>query len=187
VLYTIILVRDYFLAYLSYMNIRKIIREFLQEAFAEEHYVKRLFDRIINRTDLPVGYEIPGSVGQYIIVGTYAIPEDIKSQIIGNVGLIEKYNFPKNKDYGVKIIDIRIDRNAVRFESDQLKNESLNRPLVIVDAETKSNGNVIYAIIRENSLRTFYFAKSYIKQTTEKLRVDVVTSMDAIKNRKVYQ
>jgi hypothetical protein len=100
--------------------------------------------------------------------------------------LITKYSFPKSKSFGVKIAEFRIDRNAVIFASEQLKVESIGKTLVIVDDETNSNGNVIYAIIRENILKTFYFAKSYIKQTPEKLRVDVVTSMDAVKNKKIY-
>ena len=166
--------------------IRAKIQEILKETFAAEHYEERLFDRVLNRTDLPVGYEIQGSIGQYVIVGTYAITEDVKNQVLENVDLIKKYNFPKNKDFGVKITEFRIDRNLVIFESEQLKKDSLGKTLVIVDENTKSNGNVIYAIIRENTLRTFYFAKSYIKQTPEKLRVNVVTSMDAIKNKKVY-
>lgn len=168
------------------MDIRTKIREILEEAFIDEHSEDRLFGRILNRTDLPVGYEIQGSIGQYVVIGTYVIPEEIKRQVAENVDLIQKYNFPKNKDFGIKITEFRIDRNLIAFESEQLKKDSLGKTIVIVDNETNSNGNVIYAIIRENILKTFYFAKSYIKQTPEKLRVAVVTSMDAVKNKKVY-
>ena len=153
---------------------------------SDQHYEDRLFTRVLNRIDLPVGYEIPGSMGQYVVVGTYTIPQEIKNQVIENVDLIKKYQFPKNKDFGVKITEFRIDRNAVNFDSEQLKTDSLNKTLVIIDNDTNSNGNVIYAIIRENTLKTFYFAKSYVKQTPEKLRVAVVTSMDAVKNKKIY-
>lgn len=168
------------------MDLRKEIQKILEESLSDEHAEERLFGRILNRESLPVGYEIHGSIGQYVVTGTYAIPMTIKNQVIENVNLIKKYNFPKNKSFGVKIAEFRIDRSAVIFASEQLKSDSVNKILVIVDEETNSNGNIIYAIIRENILKTFYFAKSYIKQTPEKLRVDVVTSMDAVKNKKVY-
>ncbi len=166
--------------------IRKEIQKILKEALTDEHSQERLFGRILNRENLPVGYEIPGSMGEYVVTGTYAVPQEIKNQVTDNVSLITKYNFPKAKSFGVKVVEFRIDRNAVIFTSEQLKAESVGKTLVIVDDETNSNGNVIYAIIRENILKTFYFAKSYIKQTPDKLRVDVVTSMDAIKNKKIY-
>ena len=104
--------------------IRAKIQEILREALIDEHAEHRLFNRILNRTDLPVGFEISGSIGQYVIVGTYAITKDVKTQVLENVDLIKKYNFPKNKDFGVKITEFRIDRNLVIFESEQLKKDS---------------------------------------------------------------
>ena len=164
----------------------KFIKKIVQEAIINIHYKERLFNRILDRTDLPIGYEIPGSMGQYVVVGTYIIPQELKNQVLQNVRLIENYKFPKIKTYGIKIAELRIDPNAVIFISEDLKKESLNKTLVIVDEETNSNGNIIYAIIRDNSLITFYFAKSYVKQSPEKLRVDVVSTMDAIRNNKIY-
>jgi len=133
-----------------------------------------------------VGYEIPGTVGEYKIIGTYIIPDNIKSQIIENAKIIEKYNFPKAKSFGILIANIIIDKNKVNYNAPELKAEAANKVLVLVDEKTNSNGNVVYAIVRENILKTIYFAKSYVPQDAAKLRVDVIVkNIDTIKTGKI--
>lgn len=169
------------------MRIRKLIRSILSEAERDEpHYSERMYDRFINADTLNVGFEIPGTVGEYKIIGSYVIPESIKAQIIDNARLVEKYNFPRNKSFGVMIANIMIDRNKVKYNSPEDMVESKGKPLVFVDEKTQSNGNIVYAIIRENTLKTIYFAKNYVPQTPEKLRVDVIIkNMDVIRQGKV--
>lgn len=54
-------------------NIRKEIRKILNEAFSEPHYQDRLYDRLLNRENITVGYEISGTIGEYETVGTYQL------------------------------------------------------------------------------------------------------------------
>lgn len=175
-----------FFDYLHYMNINKEIRKLVKEAFKEDHYIDRLYDRFLNQRILTVGYEIPGSVGEYEEVGTYILPDNIKQQISDNAKLIENYNFPKGKSYGIQLGAIPIDKNQVEYFNENLKEASKKYTLLFVDSETKSNGNLVYAIVRDNRIITIYFAKNYVAQDARKLNVDgIIKSMDAIKDKKV--
>jgi len=168
------------------MEIKKAIRKILFESVQDSHYVERLYERFLRDKPLVVGYEIPGSIGQYEEVGTYILPDNIKAQILENAKIIENATFPKSKSYGVQLASINIDKNKVNYYSEELK-ESAKKPfLVFVDRETESNGNLVYAIVRENTVKTIYFAKNYIQQTPEKLRVDaILKNMDIIKTNKM--
>lgn len=168
------------------MNIRKVIRKIIFESIKDPHYIERLYDRFLTKEFLIVGYEIPGSYGEYQEVGTYILPENIRAQIVENAKVIENSNFPKNKSYGVQLASVNIDKSKVVYYNNDLKQESLKLPLVFVDKKTESNGNLVYAIIRDNTIKTIYFAKSYIMQTPEKLRVDaIIKNIDMIKTGKV--
>ena len=168
------------------MEIKKTIRKILFESVQDSHYVERLYDRFLRDKPLIVGYEIPGSIGQYEEVGTYVLPDSIKAQIIENAKIIENATFPKSKSYGVQLASINIDKNKVNYYSEELKEASKKPFLVFVDRETESNGNLVYAIVRENTVKTIYFAKNYIQQTPEKLRVDaILKNMDIVKTNKM--
>lgn len=168
------------------MDIRKEIRNILAEAFQEDHYVERLYDRFLNQSVLTVGYEIPGTVGQYEVVGTFVLPDEVKNQILENAKLVENYKFPANKDYGIQIGVIPIDKNKVEYLDETLKEKAKKYTLLFVDEKTQSNGNLVYAIVRQNRLVTIYFAKNYVAQDAAKLRVDaIIKNMDVIKQKKV--
>ena len=170
------------------MSIRKTIRKILFEAFRDDHYIERLYDRFLDQGELTVGYEIPGSIGQYEEVGTYVLPEVAKNQISDNARLIEAYNFPKGKSYGIQLGAIPIDKNTVTYASEQAKESARKHTLLFIDKKTQSNGNLVYAIIRDNRIITIYFAKNYVPQDAAKLKVDgIIKSMDAIRSRKVHQ
>lgn len=168
------------------MNIRQEVRDILKEAFASDHYIERIYDRFLNQSILKVGYEIEGSRGTYDAVGTYTLSDETKAQIRANAQLVENYLFPKNKSYGVKIADIIIDKNKVGYIDEAAKNASKNKTLVFLDEKTESNGNVVYAIVREGQLKTIYFAKSYVVQDAAKMRVDVIIkNLDVLRNKQV--
>ena len=170
------------------MNLRVEIRKILEEAFAGEHFNARLYDRFLNKSVLTVGYEIPGTVGQYEEVGTYEMPESIRAQIAENAKLIENYNFPKGKSYGVQLGMIPIEKSKVQYFNDDLREQAKKYTLVVIDRETESNGNLIYLIVRNNEITTVYFAKSYVPQDATKMKVDgIIKSMDAIRQRKVRE
>jgi hypothetical protein len=167
--------------------LRKYIFKTLTEAVLNNHFRERLNDRVILNDVVEVGFDESMSYVKYNVVGRYSIPQELKDTVLNSVNTIEKYNFPKNKSYGIKILHFIIDKNKVEYFSDELKEQAKNKTLIFVDSKTNSNGNVIYAIIRDNSVETLYFGKSYLKQTPEKLRVDAVVNMDSIQNKKLYQ
>lgn len=167
--------------------LRKQIAKILSEAVKDEHYIERLYDRLIKPNEVEVGFENENSVGIYTAVGTYVIPTLIKQQIIENIKLIEEYNFPKRKSFGIQIAFIPVDKTKVKYFSEDLKNISKSQTLVLVDEKTGSNGNLVYAIVRDNVLTTIYFAKSYVAQDKIKLNVDaIVKNMSVIKNKTLY-
>jgi hypothetical protein len=168
------------------MDFRTEIRKILEEAFKDDHYIERLYDRFLDQSVLTVGYEIPGSVGEYEEVGTYVLPESIKSQILQNARLVENYNFPKGKSYGIQLGAIPIDKNLVDYVTPELKEIAKKHTLLFLDRRTQSNGNLVYAIVRDNKIITVYFAKNYVPQDAQKLKVDgIIKNMDAIIQKKV--
>ena len=168
------------------MDLVKEIRKILAETIAGEHYAERLYDRFLNQTTLTVGYEIPGSVGEYEEVGTYILSPEIKDSMLDNIKEVENYSFPQAKSYGVQLAYILIDKNKVTYFDEDLKNKAKSHTLVFVDRKTESNGNVVYAIIRGNKIITIYFAKSYVTQSPEKLKVDgIIKNIDVLRAKKV--
>lgn len=168
-------------------ELRKQIRQqILAEAQLDLHYQERLYDRFLNKDILTVGFELPNTRGEYMPVGTYVLPEAIKAQIVANAQLVENYNFPRAKSFGVQIASVNIDRNQVNYIGESEKQASIGKPLVFIDEKTGSNGNVVFLIVRENQVKTIYFAKSYVVQDATKLRVDVIVkSMDALRDKKI--
>jgi len=171
-------------------QLRLYIRKIINEAMQSIHYEVRVFNRLVNQDEITVGYEIPGTVGEYNEVGLYALPKELKNKIIENTKIVEDYNFPKNKSYAVKISDIPIDSNQIKYFSEQEKQDVLRtRPtMLFIDKETNSNGNQLYAVVRDNQIVTAFFGKSYsMKNIIEKMRVDVfVKNIDLIKQKKIY-
>lgn len=168
------------------MDFRTEIRKILTEAFKDEHYIERLYDRFLNQSVLNVGFEIPGTVGQYEQVGTYILPDAIKNQILESAKLVENYNFPKDKSFGIQLGVIPIDKNKVSYISEEAMKMAKNHTLLFIDEKTQSNGNLVYLIVRNNKITTVYFAKNYVVQDVSKLRVDgIIKNMDAIRQKKV--
>jgi hypothetical protein len=153
-------------------KIRQIIKEYIEEAFTGEHSLERLKYRFVDKKNLIVGYELEDSIGDYKTLGTYSLNDDEKEEIVRKYKFIENYNFSPQESYGVRLTSLNIDPKRIKFFSDEDKKESINKKLLFVDEITNSNGNEIYAIIRDNVIATIYFAKNYIPQNTRKLRVD---------------
>lgn len=167
-------------------EVRKKVRKILEEAFVKEHYQERLYDRLLNKSVLTVGYEIPGKVGVYEEVGTYVLPEDVKKQLLENAKLVEGYNFPKGKSFGIQIGVIPVVKENVQYFSEELKEQAKKHTLLFLDSQTQSNGNLIFIIVRDNVIVTVYMAKNYVAQDAKKLQVDaIIKNMDVIKQRKV--
>ena len=86
-------------------------------------------------------------------------------------------NFPTWKSYAIKLADLSINPQTdkkIYWEFDGADEEAKGKTLIYLDNETNSNGNIIYAIIRNNEVKTIFFAKSYVRVDKYKLNVDVV-------------
>lgn len=168
------------------MGVKSFIKNrlnILLEARFSDHLLTRFTSRILNADVVLVGYELDGSVGQYKIVGTYKIPQLVKTQIEDNIRKVANTNFAKNSDYGVQIGYIPIQPQAVQFTHGSL-DECKGRTLVIVDEGSNSNGNVVYLIVRQDVGTTVYFGKNYVPQTTQKMKVDaIIKNIDNYKKR----
>jgi hypothetical protein len=154
-------------------KIRKLVREII-EASLHPHYKERLYDRFLNSDKLYIGYEIPGSRGQYEKLGTYQLTDDEKNKIREKARYIENFNFPRQDDLGVSLGLVHIDPKRANFFTDSDRREAIGKTLVFIDEATDSNGNVIFAIVRGNEIKTIYWGKSYVAQTAEKMDVDRV-------------
>ena len=158
-----------------------------KEQVKDYHYKERLYDRFINQTELVVGYEISGTVGKYQEVGTYILSDAVKATISENAKLIESYNFPNGKSYGIQLAVIPINKDNVTFYSKELEEQSKKKILLFVDKTSESNGNMVYIIIRDKKIVTVYFAKNYVSQDVKKLKVDaIIKNMSIIKENKVH-
>lgn len=158
------------------LKIRKIIAEsFLPEAKLSSHLLDdRFLNRFLTKGEKSVGYEIPGSKGEYQEVGTKKLEDAQIEDVRNKLGIIEKYSFPKNKSYAIKLSDLFIQPQSVNFLSPELLEKSKGKTLVYVDRNSSSNGNVVYVIIRDNEARTIMFSKSYSNITSDKFNVDYI-------------
>lgn len=166
----------------NYNKVRKIVKEIIEESFMGQHFFERLNDRIIKKDFLNVGFEIKGSVGKYKKVGKIRLTSSQKNDLLSNIELIQRTIFNDSKSYAIELINFNIYHEDVIFFDEELDYESEDKNLVVVDEETQSNGDIIYVIIRGNKVITTYFGKSYVPQTTEKMRVDEILKIKDLKS-----
>ena len=159
--------------------IRRIISEQLGQIMVSEaditgHAVQRFYDRFLTEIPKEVGFEKLGTVGEYEIVGIKSLSPEVITAVKNRFDVIGTYNFNPNKSYAIKIADLYLKPETVKFNSEEDKNKSKGKTLLYVDEATSSNGNHIYLIIRNNQAITIFFAKSYAKIGTDKFKVDFI-------------
>lgn len=164
-------------------NLKLLIRQIISEQFSQNvvseaditgHAVQRFYDRFLTEVPKEVGFEKIGTVGEYEIIGTKSLSPDVITAVKNRFDVVGAYNFNPNKSYAIKIADLYIKPETVKFNSDEDKKNSNGKTLLYVDEATSSNGNHIYLIIRGNQAITIFFAKSYAKIGTDKFKVDVI-------------
>ncbi len=135
-----------------------------------KHFESRLLERILNKDSFVIGFEYPK--GGYERVGSMCIPDDIKNNIQQKVTIIRNIKFDKDVSYGYRLFEV--DSSLVEFDDDETEEWAEGKTLVVIDEDTESNGNLIYAIIRNNSIATICFVKDYTGKNglESKLRVD---------------
>ena len=128
------------------------------------HANERLSQRILNVDSLDVVKE--GTTAVYTKVGEYKLNDLIKNQISQKVNQIENKDFG-NRDYGVLI-------------------HNFGKVVSLKDSQGESNGDSLYAIVRNNSIFTVCFVKSYtsFNSLESKLRVDgIIKKLKNFKKR----
>ena len=128
------------------------------------HANERLTQRILNKTTLDVVKE--GATAQYTKIGEYTITQLIKDQIVAKVDAIRAKDFG-TRDYGVLV-------------------HNFGKVVSLHDSEGESNGDSVYAIVRNNEIFTICFVKSYtsFNGLEDKLRVDgIIKKLKNFKKR----
>jgi len=166
-------------------TLRKQIRKaILNEVAVDEHAGLRLKQRLMSLRNYEVGFEVER--GQYVSVGTYPIPDEVKNSIMIKIDILRAKNFPKNKDFGVKLDAVPINIQKINFYDGFNLQSIKGKNLVLIPGESESNGNIYFAIIRNNIMTTVMLMKNYITIDREKLRVDyVVTNWSTIMQNKI--
>lgn len=113
--------------------------------------------------------------GNYTTVGTTTINNLQVGQIKDTLKKIDSMDFGK-RDYAVKVTQFALNNNTVKFNSEESKALAQGKQMVVsvVNSKGESNGNEVYAIIRNNTVVTTCFVKSYtgFNNLEAKLRVD---------------
>ena len=155
---------------------KEIIKNILKEAYLSRHLGERFYDRFLNTDFKKVGYEVKGSIGEYVPLGEKRLNVDIIQGIKNRLDRIATFNFPSWKSYAVLLADLKINPNTdkIFWDFDDAIDESKGKTLIYLDEETESNGDLVYVIIRDNKVSTIMYTKSYIPITPQKLKVDTI-------------
>lgn len=126
------------------------------------HSTERLAQRVLNVNTLDVVKET--TTANYIKVGEYKITELIKNQISNKVEQIRNKDFG-NRDYGVLI-------------------HNFGKVVSLHDSQGESNGDSLYAIVRNNEIFTICFVKSYTGFGSLEAKLRVYGIIKKLKNFK---
>lgn len=128
------------------------------------HSAERLAQRVLNVDTLDVVKET--TTANYTKIGEYKVTDLIKSQIATKVDEIRNKDFG-NRDYGVLV-------------------HNFGKVVSLHDSNGESNGDSLYAIVRNNEIFTICFVKSYtgFNSLESKLRVDgIIKKLKNFKKR----
>jgi hypothetical protein len=156
---------------------KEIIKNILKEALFTQHLGERFYSRFLNFEPKQIGYEERGSIGDYIPLGEKVLERSVVENIKNKLDKLFSLNFPTWKSYAIKLADLSINPQTdkkIYWEFDGADKEAIGKTLIYLDNETNSNGNIIYAIIRDNKVMTIFFAKSYSRIDKNKLKVDMI-------------
>ncbi len=122
----------------------------------------------------------PSNPKKLITNETYGIKlEDLRDNFENSIDELQISNSYRNRFKNEYAEDIRDRQNILRRtltnnEIDVwIKRELKNETLLIIDSESKSNGNQIYLILKENNLVTLFFGISYSMEGNEKEKLKV--------------
>lgn len=128
------------------------------------HSAERLAQRVLNVDTLDVVKET--TTANYTKIGEYKVTDLIKNQISNKVDEIRNKDFG-NRDYAVLMYNF-------------------GKVVSLHDSDGESNGDSLYAIVRNNEIFTICFVKSYtgFGSLEAKLRVDgIIKKLKNFKKR----
>ncbi len=169
------------------MENEKILRQYisttldkiLSEAMLSPHFLDRMSDRLESQHIFNVGFESDEIIGKYAKIGTYKMPEFIRMNILRSIAKIESIKYPFGSSFGVLLHQFDFNLDNVQFPSEGAKNVAAKKlargkTMVIVDDNSLSNGDMLFAIIRRDEGKTLMLVKSYTRNMQKKLRVDKI-------------
>jgi len=126
------------------------------ERFVEVDYFDiKLFNKPFNIDEKPIG--------------KWRIPENVKTDVLKKIEFLKKWHVPDKKSiaYGIIVYDFNINPNDCEYENDRNKLDAMNNfiqksPLMISDPKTKSIGNVMMAIINENTVVSIMYERTHL-------------------------
>jgi hypothetical protein len=110
-------------------------------------------------------------------IGHHSLSNDIKNKVEEKLNVLKKYDVGSEFSFGVIIEKFKINPSEIKFKDSSTKlmvyDELLNKggTLYYRDDETKSTGDTLVAVVRNNNVTSIFYSYSY-SLSPEKLRVD---------------
>jgi hypothetical protein len=159
-------------------QLKRLIKNQINELHTTGHYASEEYGRLRKRfmdTDMFYVKLYGYTESDRRVLGYYTISPELKSQIVERIYSIEERQIPENRNssYGIVIHKFNIGIDDVDFITDENRDQAAfsiknNRPLMISDIETESNGDILIMIVKSNKIITVMFERSH--QGTEELR-----------------
>lgn len=164
----------------SLLEFKIFVRNLIKEAIGTAHAEQRFSERF--RTHSIMNVAIDTGRGFYKQTGDYKLDDSVIEELEKRMTILKQINFPLDKSYAIKVMDLSIDVNKINYygneNKDFLLRTNLNKyPVIFLNynvQSSKSIGNSIYVIIRNSKIITITLAKNYRKMDSLKLKVDYV-------------
>lgn len=158
--------------------IKKVLLEYVQgmdEIDHTTHSKDRVIGRIVNPTEVPVQFVYKqGDRWRYQNVGTYIIPEDVKSKILSSIDNILSYDVPLDERYAIILHHFDISPSDINFSSREEKYDVMKLYVqdypegdeprfylkVIDEFNVPSTGDYLIALIKTNNIVTIEYTNS---------------------------
>lgn len=172
--------------------IKRILKEYIETSLDEvnptPHFLKRMFVRLRNGNDFIVvsSVMVNDKVSRREI-GALKLSEETLNDIDRRIDTILNTDLPENLSFGIIVYNFDVDIDDIsyktredRFETlrDVLKNDA---NLYIMDRETKSMGDTLFLIVKDNNIVTAFFERSpNLPSVKEKRNLDYVITLDEL-------
>lgn len=137
----------------------------LNELDVDQHFIDRLINRFSKQTYFPVILRVTGQEDKR--VGTYWVSNDEAKQVLDSITDMTNFKMQGDDPYGIVIHKFNLlDGKNMIWPSNDLRLQALNDVvrkngrLYLYDTETKSIGDVLFAILLGNLVKTVFYNRS---------------------------